>query len=65
MLELYIGDFYNPDADGESWEDYVRRKQKEEESQLSFNQKAILLGVFVVVASFLYSYIVNSPDKDK
>ena len=65
MLELYIGDFYNPDADGEPWEDYVRRKQKEEESQLSFNQKAILLGVFVVVASFLYSYIVNSPDKDK
>jgi cytochrome b involved in lipid metabolism len=26
MKELYIGDFYNPDAEKESWEDYVRRK---------------------------------------
>ena len=26
MIDLYIGDFYNPDADGESWEEYVRRK---------------------------------------
>ena len=26
MKELYIGDFDNPDADGESWEDYIRRK---------------------------------------
>ena len=30
MLNLYIGDFYNPDAEKESWEDYVRRKQREE-----------------------------------
>ena len=37
MLHLYIGDFYNPDADGESWEDYVRRKQREEQAQMNFN----------------------------
>ena len=65
MKELYIGDFDNPDADGESWEDYIKRKQKEEENQLSFGQKAILLVVFVVIVSFLYSYLTGGGDTDK
>jgi cytochrome b involved in lipid metabolism len=32
MEGLYIGDFQNPDDNKESWEDYVRRKQREEEA---------------------------------
>ncbi len=36
MRELYIGDFHNPEAEKESWEDYVKRKQKEEEGQMSW-----------------------------
>jgi cytochrome b involved in lipid metabolism len=26
MKDLYIGDFYNPEEEKESWEDYVKRK---------------------------------------
>jgi len=32
MKQLYIGDFYNPEEEKESWEDYIKRKQKEEEN---------------------------------
>lgn len=35
MRDLYIGDFYNPDEEKESWEDYIKRKKKEEEGQMS------------------------------
>ena len=65
MRELYIGDFYNPDAEKESWEDYVTRKKKEEEGQMSTFQRLILIGIFVVAFTFLYNYIVNVPDADK
>ena len=64
MLNLYIGDFYNPDAEKESWEDYVRRKQREEANQMSFTQKAILIGVFLVGFSLLYNYIVGADNGD-
>ena len=57
MRGLYIGDFYNPEEEKESWEDYVRRKQKEEENQMSTFQKLILIAIFIFAASFLYNYL--------
>ena len=57
MKDLYIGDFVDPDDNKESWEDYVRRKQKEEEGQLSTIQKLVLIGIFVVTFSYLYNYL--------
>jgi hypothetical protein len=35
MHEFYIGNFSNPNEDDESWEEYVRRKQREEEGKMS------------------------------
>ena len=36
MLELYIGDFHNPENEKESWEEYVKRREREQEGQMSF-----------------------------
>jgi hypothetical protein len=30
MRKMYIGDFFNPEEAKESWEDYTKRKQREE-----------------------------------
>ena len=36
MRELYIGDFHNPDHESESWEEYVKRREREQAGQMSF-----------------------------
>lgn len=65
MRDLYIGDFYNPEEEKESWEEYVRRRQKEDENQMSLFQKFVLIGLFLFVFTFLYNYIVETSDSDK
>jgi hypothetical protein len=30
MKDMYIGDFYNPEEEKESWNDYIKRKEREE-----------------------------------
>ncbi len=35
MRGMYLGDFINPEDQKESWEDYTKRKQREEEGQLA------------------------------
>ena len=57
MRKLYIGDFYNPEEAKESWEDYTKRKQGEEQGQLSIVQKLILVALFFTVFFYLYSYL--------
>jgi hypothetical protein len=57
MRDLYVGDFHNPEAEKESWEDYIRRKQKEEEAQMSPTVKILLIGLFVTVFYFIYEYL--------
>lgn len=57
MRDMYIGDFHNPEEEKESWEDYVKRKQKEEESSMSTNAKLILIAIFVSVLYFIYGYL--------
>jgi hypothetical protein len=36
MRDLYIGEFLNAEEAKESWEDYVKRKKKEDEGKLKF-----------------------------
>jgi hypothetical protein len=60
MRKMYIGDFINPDEAKESWEDYVQRKQREEQGQLALWQKLILVGLFLTVFFYLYTYLTSS-----
>lgn len=60
MKDLYIGDFKNPGDDKESWEEYMKRKQREEENQLSLTQKLVLVGLFIVVFTYLYNYLTGN-----
>lgn len=62
MRDLYVGDFHNPEAEKESWEEYIRRKQKEEESQMSSTTKLFLITVFFATMYFMYSYLVNKEN---
>ena len=32
MKDLYVGDFHNPEEDKESWEEYIKRKKREEDA---------------------------------
>ena len=57
MKGFYIGDFLNAEEAKESWEDYVKRKQREEQSQLALWQKLLLVGLFVVVFFSLFNYL--------
>jgi cytochrome b involved in lipid metabolism len=57
MRKMYVGDFYNPDEAKESWEDYTKRKQLEEQGQLSIVQKLVLVGLFLTVFFYLYTYL--------
>jgi hypothetical protein len=57
MKDLYVGDFYNPENDKESWEDYIKRKKKEEDAQMPPMQKLILIGIIVIAFAFAYNYL--------
>ena len=54
MEDLYIGDFYNPDEDKESWEEYVRRIEAAEANKMSTNLKIVIILLFVGVVYGLY-----------
>jgi hypothetical protein len=43
MRDLYIGEFFNPEEAKESWEDYVKRKKREDDGKLKGWQQAILV----------------------
>jgi len=62
MKEFYIGDFYNPEEEKESWEDYIKRKQKEEEAATSLNTKGILFAIFIAAAYGCYYYLNLNPE---
>ena len=64
MRDLYIGDFYNPEAEKESWEDYVRRKQREEQNEMSPMLKLFLVGMFITAFYYIYNFLVEN-DADK
>ncbi len=57
MKQYYIGDFVNPEEEKESWEEYVKRKQREEENQMSTPMKLVLLAIILFALSFLYNYL--------
>ena len=59
MRGLYIGDFLSNDK--EPWEDYVRRKEREQEGQLAMWQKLVLVAMFVIVFGSLYTYLTSTP----
>lgn len=59
MKQFYIGDFYNPEDEKESWEDYIKRKQKEEEAQMSPYLKMFLACVFLFALSYLYTHLTS------
>eukprot|EP00347_Sterkiella_histriomuscorum_P023894 403333018 len=63
--DLCIGEFKNPDDDQEPWEDYIRRKQKEEEAQLSTWQKLVLVGLFIITFSYLYNYLTGQTANEE
>ena len=65
MKDLYIGDFYNPEADKESWEDYVKRKQKEEEGAMSPTLKFFLIAIFVMTVTLMYNYLMVTDEVKK
>ncbi len=60
MKGLYIGDFYNPEEEKESWEEYIRRKKREEDAQMSPMQKFILIGIAIMVFAYMYNYLTNT-----
>lgn len=64
MKDLYIGDFYNPEEEKESWEEYIKRKKREEESQMSPMQKLLLIGVAILIFAYMYNYLTNTDHKD-
>lgn len=55
MKDMYIGDFYNPEDEKESWEDYIRRKQREEDAKMSPMVKTLLICLFIFALSVAYS----------
>ena len=57
MKDFYIGDFYNPEDEKESWESYIKRKQREEENQMSPLVKSLLIALFIVSFSYLYNQL--------
>jgi hypothetical protein len=57
MRELYIGDFKDPDAGDESWDQYIKRKEKEDASKMSNTQRLILIAIFGAVVFYLYQYL--------
>jgi hypothetical protein len=62
MREMFIGDFINPEEQKEPWEDYVKRKAREEQAQLAIWQKLVLVAIFLGVFFSLYSFLTkNSP----
>ena len=63
MRDLYIGEFYNPEEAKESWEDYVKRKKREDEGKLKLWQQAILICVYAAVFFGLYFYLKSGPSK--
>jgi hypothetical protein len=65
MKDLYIGDFYNPEEEKESWEDYIKRKKKEEDAQMSPMQKLILIGIAIVAFAYMYNYLTTGGTDDK
>lgn len=65
MRDLYIGEFFNPEEAKESWEDYVKRKKREDEGKLKLWQQAILLLVYAAVFFGLYTYLKSGPTKEQ
>lgn len=65
MRDLYIGDFYNPEEEKESWEDYIKRKKKEEDAQMSPMQKLILIGIALIAFAYMYNYLTTGGNDDK
>jgi cytochrome b involved in lipid metabolism len=57
MKGFYIGDFYNPEDEKESWEDYIARKQKEEDNKMSPYLKIFLACIFLFAFSYLYQHL--------
>jgi hypothetical protein len=57
MLDMYVGDFHNPDAEKESWDNYIKRKEMEEANAMSSTTKLILFAIFVISMNLLYQYL--------
>ena len=57
MKQFYIGDFYNPEDEKESWEEYIKRKQKEEENKMSPYLKIFFACIFFIALTFLYQQL--------
>ena len=49
MKDLFIGEFVNPEDDKENWDQYLKRRTKEEKEQEEQKQMMIMVGVFVLV----------------
>ena len=60
MRKMFIGDFINPDEQKESWEDYVKRKEREGQGQLALWQKLVLVLMFLGVFFSLYTYLTKT-----
>jgi hypothetical protein len=61
MREYYIGDFYNPEEAKESWENYVKRKKREEGNNLKGWQQALLFAVYALIFVGLFYYLKSTP----
>lgn len=61
MRDMFIGDFYNAEEAKESWEDYVKRKKREEEGKLKLWQQLILIAVYAAIFFGLFYYLKTQP----
>lgn len=49
MKDLYIGDFVNPEDEKEPWEEYLKRRSREEKAEEENKQRMIMVAVFALV----------------
>ena len=61
MKNFYIGDFLNAEEAKEPWDQYVKRKEREEQGQLKIWQKLILVAIYFSVFFMLYNYLKSTP----
>ena len=54
MKQFYIGDFFNPEDEKESWEEYIKRKDREEKEKMSPMLKTFLTCAVLFIIAYLY-----------